>query len=252
MFRYFLRLSYEGTAYSGWQIQPSAKSVQQTIEIALSKYLKQKISIVGCGRTDTGVHARSYYAHFEINKESLSDKFLFHINHVLPSDIAIHEVFKVDPETHARYSANERLYRYYIRTDKSAFNNKFIYQYHLTERFDFEKLHDSARLLSDYGDFFTFCKSNSGVKSTECELHHAKWIISPDTPFRMTFEIKANRFLRGMVRLVVGMSLNVAEGKLSLREVKSSLESKQRLQRDWSVPAHGLFLEEIAYPFLHS
>lgn len=243
--RFFIQLSYRGTAYHGWQIQPHDPSIQETIEQGLSTILRTPIEIVGCGRTDTGVHAKGYVAHFDF-ESTFPDDFLKRINKHLPEDIVIHRIFKVGPEVHARFNATHRAYEYHIVFAKTPFAIDTAYHFPFFKQIDFEKLQQAAALLLDYDHFFPFCKTNTQVKTMICQLFRSEWAID-EANGKMVFHIAANRFLRGMVRLIVGMCLNVAIGKLSLDSVRASMDAQKRLERSWSVPPYGLYLVDIRY-----
>lgn len=243
--RYFVELSYKGTQYCGWQRQPNAPTVQETIEDALSTILNTPTSIMGCGRTDTGVHARKFYMHFDYVGD-LPKSFQNRLNKFLPTDIAIHRIIEVDAEAHTRFDAFYRAYEYHILFDKNPFHKETAYYYPAGKKLDIEKLNEAAALLLNYEEFFTFCKSESSANTMFCEMKVAKWEVVGDKG--LVFHIAANRFLRGMVRLIVGMCLNVALGKISIKEVESALKNQTRLDKSYSVPAEGLYLTEIRYP----
>ncbi len=243
--RFFLDLSYRGTAYNGWQIQPDALTIQETLEGALSTILHVPIEIVGCGRTDSGVHAKGYVAHFDYTGIFPED-FLKRINKCLPEDIVIHRIYEVDSELHARFNASHRAYEYHIVFAKTPFEIDTAFHFPFIKEVDFEKLQAAAKLLLNYEAFFPFCKTNTQVKTMRCELFRSEWEIDQANG-KMVFHIAANRFLRGMVRLIVGMCLNVAIGKLSLEEVKEAMDEQKRLPRSLSVPPQGLYLVDIRY-----
>lgn len=245
--RYFIKLSYLGTNYNGYQIQPNDPSVQETIQEALSKVLRTDIEITGCGRTDAGVHAKDYIAHFDTGQKIPAD-FLKRINKCLPDDIVIASLSEVKEDAHARFDAIHRAYEYHIVFSKNPFEINTAYQFPFVKELDFEKLQAAAALLLNYTDFFTFCKTNTQVKTTLCTLMRSEWKIYEEEK-RMVFHIAANRFLRGMVRLIVGMCLNVAIGKVSLEEVKQAMEDKVRLSKSLSVPPDGLYLVDIRYAY---
>ncbi|MBK8516946.1 MAG: tRNA pseudouridine(38-40) synthase TruA [Saprospiraceae bacterium] len=248
MSRYFIRLSYCGTAYNGWQNQPheGTITVQATIEKALSTYLRSSIDMVGCGRTDTGVHAKDYYAHFDVPHD-LDDipLIVYRINKMLPGDIAVHLLIKVSDDAHARFDALSRSYEYHIHTLKSPFLiNSYYYPYRIK---DFGLLQQAADLISETDDFTTFCKLHSDVKTMICKITECTWTVIDD---KYVFRITADRFLRGMIRLIVGMCLNVSGGKLSIDEVRKAIQERARTGHDLSVPAVGLYLCDIRYPYL--
>ncbi len=246
--RYFIKLSYRGTLYNGWQIQPSDPSVQQTIQKGFSTILRSEIAVTGCGRTDSGVHAKDYIAHFDFDG-IMPDDFLKRINKHLPQDIVITSVNAVDEKAHARFDATHRAYAYHIVFEKTPFEIDTAYYFPFYKEIDFEKLQSAAALLLNYKSFFPFCKTNTQVKTLNCDLFRSEWILDEEQG-KLVFHIAANRFLRGMVRLIVGMSLNVATGKLSLQEVKKAMDEQERLPMSLSVPPQGLYLVDIRYPYL--
>lgn len=246
--RYFSKLRYKGTNYNGWQRQPNSPTVQQTIEEALATILRKEIGIMGCGRTDTGVHAKEYFIHFDF-EEDFPAHFVDRLNKVLPKDIAIENIFEVASEAHTRFDANSRSYEYHIVFHKNPFFLDTTYYFPFYDQLDFNLLQAAAKLLMEYEAFYPFCKSNTDVKTMRCDITHAEWKLDKDEK-GMVFYISANRFLRGMVRLIVGMCLNVALGKISLEEVEDALKKQERLRKSYSVPPQGLFLTDIRYPFL--
>jgi len=244
--RFFIYLSFKGSNYHGWQIQNNAVSVQSMVNNALSLILQTKIEVVGAGRTDTGVHAKNYVAHFDI----ASDKFvfkpkdlIFKLNNFLPLDIAIHHIIEVKTELHARFSATSRTYCYYISRNKSPFNNDFAY--YVYGKLEIEKMNQAASLLLNNDDFKAFSKSGSDNISTLCKVSYAKWEEKEEM---LVFTITANRFLRNMVRAIVGTLIDVGKDKVSIAKFKQIIESKNRSDAGFSVPACGLFLEKIDYP----
>lgn len=246
MYRYFIRLSYLGTNYNGWQKQPQpqSKTVQQTIEEALYTFLRFPVDLTGCGRTDTGVHAKDYIAHFDAPTKLEVDEVKYKTNKILPSDIAVHEVFLVHPVAHARFDALSRSYEYNFHIEKNPMiQQSFYYNYGSPE---INKLNEAAQLLLNYTDFYTFCKENTDVKTTFCQLTECYWTESSG---QYKLRISADRFLRGMIRLIVGMCLDVSRNHLNLEEVKSALENRMKLEKHWSVPAEGLTLCDIKYNF---
>ncbi|MEM6966457.1 MAG: tRNA pseudouridine(38-40) synthase TruA [Bacteroidota bacterium] len=245
--RYFAELAYKGTNFHGWQRQPNAPSVQATLEEALSTILRTSITITGCGRTDTGVHASQYYIHFDT--EVLFPKaFEKRINKYLPDDIAVYKIFGVDDKAHARFDATYRAYEYHVIFGKNPFLAESAYRFPFGEKLDFEKMQDAAKLLLNYDAFFPFCKTKSDAKTMLCNLHRAEWIWKIEGK-HLVFRIAANRFLRGMVRLIVGMCLNVGIGKLSIDEVEAAMHHQTRLRKSYSVPPQGLFLSEVRYSY---
>jgi tRNA pseudouridine38-40 synthase len=243
--RYFIQLSYKGTNYHGWQIQPNALTVQETLEKALSTILKEEVETIGAGRTDTGVHAKLFYSHFESLKEELEKdkKILFQLNGILPTDIAIHKIFAVPDDAHARFDAISRTYEYHIHRRKDPFLNDF--SYFLYGNLDIEKMNKAAELLYDYTDFTSFSKLHTDVQTHNCRIIEAIW---KKKDHRLIFTIKADRFLRGMVRVIVGTMLELGSGKICLAEFKKIVEDKDRSKAGVSLPAHGLILADIEYP----
>lgn len=222
-------------------------SVQQVIEEKLSIILNTKIEVTGCGRTDTGVHARQYFLHFDYELE-LPEGITGRLNRILPPDIAFKNFSEVPAAAHARYDAVQRSYEYYVGFYKNPFTAETVFHFPFARQLDLEKMQEAAALLLEYDEFFPFCKANSDVKTMKCSLNRAEWVYDPKDE-DLVFHIAADRFLRGMVRLIVGMCLNVGLGKLSLELVKAALDNQTRLSKSYSVPPHGLFLTEIRYPF---
>ncbi|MFC4720780.1 tRNA pseudouridine(38-40) synthase TruA [Geojedonia litorea] len=241
--RYFIELSYNGKVYHGWQNQPNAISVQQVLEEALSILLQDKIEIVGAGRTDAGVHAKQMYAHFDCDILFDIAQLIYKLNSFLPKDVAIHNIFKVKPAAHARFDALSRTYHYKISTSKNAFNFDFAYEMHLP--LDVDKMNDACKILLAYNDFQCFSKSNTDVKTYHCKIEMANWYVENDT---LTFVITADRFLRNMVRAIVGTLINIGLGKLEVDDLHTIIKSKDRSEAGFSVPAHGLYLTKIIYP----
>lgn len=244
--RYFLTLSYCGTRYAGWQVQPNAPSVQATLEAAMSTLLREKIEVTGCGRTDAGVHARFYVAHFDA-ETALPASFLNRLNSLLPNDIAVQAVRAVSPDAHARFDAFERSYAYYVSLSKDPFATETAWFYPMHERLDFAKMQEVAALLPRYSAFFPFCKSDSGLDHYACAMKTAFWEQRPEVQ-QWVFHITANRFLRGMVRLIVGACVQAGRGQLQVEDVKKALDKQQALPKSLSVPPHGLFLTDVKYP----
>lgn len=250
MKRYFIHLSYNGSQYNGWQIQPEAPTVQGTLERCLSLKLGQPIELTGCGRTDTGVHARNYYAHFDVeNALDNLDDLVFRLNAFLPSDIVIHRIWEVDAKAHARFDAVSRTYHYYITQQKNPFHQNDAF--YLYGDLDFEKMQQACDMLLDTTDFTSFSKLHTQVKTNNCKVMEARWFYIQPTgnEFLLVFRIKADRFLRNMVRAIVGTLLEVGKGKMTLEEFRETIEKRDRCSAGDSVPAHALFLEEVDYPF---
>ena len=242
--RYFIWFSYDGTRYHGWQLQPNADTVQAQLERALSLLLRHDVSVTGAGRTDTGVHARQMAAHFDVESLPSTPEDLAHrLNGVLPHDIAVHRIEAVSPDMHARFSATSRTYYYYVHTRKDPFLRQYSLELHY--RLDYALMNRAALLLLEHHDFGAFCKAGSDVKTTLCHVTTAEWHqTSPDTWY---FEITANRFLRNMVRAVVGTLVEVGRHRMTLEEFQQVITSGRRTQAGESMPAHALFLERVEY-----
>ena len=243
MQRYFITFAYDGTSYHGWQIQPTDNSVQETMQKALTTILREDIELVGAGRTDTGVHAEHMTAHFETEKDFQNDMLVNKLNSLLPRDIVIFDIFPVSDDMHARFSATFRRYRYYIHTRKDPFSRQYSCElrYHL----DFDLMNEAGRILCTYKDFGAFCKSHTDVKTTLCDVTKAEWVRIDD--HRWYFEIQANRFLRNMVRAVVGTLVDVGRGRITLDEFRHVIECGNRCKAGESMPANALFLVEVGY-----
>ena len=243
--RYFITLSYDGTNYHGWQIQPNGISVQEKLQWALSTLLREEITVTGAGRTDAGVHARMMVAHFDTQKflAPLCKDLVYKLNRLLPKDIAVQKIEEVSDEMHARFSAKWRTYHYYIHTRKDPFERTFSCEIHY--QLDFTKMNEAGRILTEYDDFGAFCKAGADVKTTLCNVTRAEWIQTSETTWY--FEITANRFLRNMVRAVVGTLIDVGRGRLTLDDFRKVVEGKQRSDAGESMPGNALFLEKIVY-----
>jgi len=240
--RYFIELSYNGKNYHGWQIQPDAISVQEKLNLAVSIILQQKIEVVGAGRTDTGVHASQMFAHFDID-EKLEGDVPHKLNSILPNDIVVYDVFLVDAEKHARFSAESRSYEYRIWSGRNPFLLDFSWQIH-SQKLDIAKMNEAAKLLLEYENFQTFSKVKTEVYTFNCNVTEAYWKQTDDL---LTFYISANRFLRNMVRAIVGTLVDVGLHKVSVEDFRQIIESKNRSNAGLSVPAKGLFLTKIKY-----
>jgi tRNA pseudouridine38-40 synthase len=242
--RYFVQCSYNGTNYHGWQVQPNAVSVQEVFEKALTTILREKISVVGAGRTDTGVHASFFVFHFNVETATFdTEKLVYKLNSFLPPAVAVQKIWLVDGEMHARFSALSRTYNYFISTEKNPFTTETAYFYH--KPLDIEKMNEAANVLFDYEDFTSFSRLHTDVKTNNCKIYRAEWKRENN---QLVFTIKADRFLRNMVRAIVGTLLEVGRGKLSVKGVRKIIESKDRGAAGASAPAHGLFLTGIEYP----
>ncbi|WP_396154982.1 tRNA pseudouridine(38-40) synthase TruA [Flavobacterium macrobrachii] len=243
--RYFIKLAYKGTNYFGWQYQPDAISVQETLNKALSTLLKTNIDILGAGRTDSGVHAKEMFAHFDYETEIDIEKLVYKLNSFLPKDIAIFDLIKVHDEAHARFDATKRTYEYHIHTKKNAFESDDSWYYSLP--LDVAKMNEACKILFEYIDFECFSKTNTDVNTFNCKIFEANWQQNED---KLVFIIAADRFLRNMVRAIVGTMINIGSGKVSLNDFRQIIESKNRSKAGFSVPAHGLYLTKIEYPYL--
>ena len=241
--RYFIHLAYDGTRYHGWQIQPNGISVEGEIELRLSTLLRQPIDIVGAGRTDAGVHARHMVAHFDFEDGCDTKQLCYRLNRMMPPDICIYKIEKVADDLHARFSATSRTYHYYISTKRNPFNRQYTWLCHYD--LDFELMNQAAEILMEYNDFASFCKSHTDVKTTLCNIIEAKWIKDDEGCYY--FRIKANRFLRNMVRAVVGTLVEIGRHRLSLDDFRNVIEGKKRTMAGESMPANALFLEKIEY-----
>lgn len=242
--RYFIYLQYDGTAYHGWQTQPNASSVQETIEKKLSMLLRRDIFIVGAGRTDAGVHARMMAAHFETDAEFDSTELARRLNNVLPPDISIDRIVAVKADAHARFSPLSRTYRYYVTTRKSPFNRQYAYR--IFYDLDIEAMNRAADRLFAYTDFTSFSKLHTDTKTNNCRIMEARW--SETAPGEYVFVIKADRFLRNMVRAVVGTLMLVGRGRMDVAGFEKVIEGKDRCIAGDSVPGNALFLEDVEYP----
>ncbi|HRH10084.1 MAG TPA: tRNA pseudouridine(38-40) synthase TruA [Bacteroidia bacterium] len=248
MARFFLTLSYDGADYNGWQIQENTpNTIQQVLEEKLSMLLKEKIEITGCGRTDTGVNAKNYIAHFNSHSVELIENkkhWIYKFNTVLPTTISINDIRKVSDKAHARYDAQERVYYYYLHQQKNPFIER--YSWYVYGELDFELMNKAAETLYEYSDFTCFSKSNTQNKTNICKISKAKWQRTDVSEWRFT--IAADRFLRGMVRAIVGTLLLVGRNKISIADFRKIIESKDRANAGANAPAHALFLTGIKYP----
>lgn len=242
--RYFIELAYNGSTFSGWQRQPHSPTVQQTIEEAMSLMLRTDIQVMGCGRTDTDVHADEYFAHFDFAGE-FPKSFTQRLNRFLPASILIKAIYAVGEDEHARFDAQLRAYRYEIDFRKNPFQQSTVTVFPFHNKVDVELLQQTADLIGSYGEFTPFCKTNSDAYTMFCQVSRAEWVLGDD---HWTFHISANRFLRGMVRLIVGTCLKVGQGKMKIEEVKTALDNQSPLPTAWSAPAAGLYLTRIDYP----
>lgn len=244
--RYFIYLSYDGAAYCGWQRQPDAPSVQETLEKALSTLLRENILITGAGRTDTGVNASFYVAHFDCEKQiDDCEKVCYKLNLILPQDIAVSQIRKVRNEAHARFDAKEREYTYIISQHKNPFRRYSAWQYYVA--LDFDKMNLAAEKLLNYDDFTSFAKLNSNNKTNICHVTKAKWSRDPKDKAVLIFTIRADRFLRNMIRAIVGTLVDVGRGRYTVEEFEDIIRSKELSRSSAGAPAQGLFLSDVIY-----
>ena len=243
MTRYFFEISYNGKNYHGWQRQANSVSVQETIESCFSKlYSNKDIGIIGCGRTDAGVHAKQYFFHVDLENSEDPIVFVFKLNRMLPESIFIKEMKSVESDLHARFAAKKRTYRYFIHPQKDPFKEEL--SWYFPQKIDVDQMNNAANFLLGEKDFCSFAKVHTDVKTTICSVYSAKWHTDANGLY---FEISANRFLRNMVRAIVGTLLEVGAGKIHPEEIQTILSAKNRQEAAVSVPAHGLFLWEILY-----
>lgn len=242
--RYFIEFSYKGTAYHGWQKQPNAVSVQEKLEGGLSTILARTIEVVGSSRTDTGVHAAQQYAHFDVIDGITTplQKVVYSLNAILPRDVAVHRIFEVADDAHSRFDALYRRYEYRIVVTKNPFDYEVAWLY--KGELDVEKMNKAAALLLQYRDFESFSKLHTDVKTHICHIMRAEWYWEGR---QLVFTVKANRFLRGMVRALVGTLIEVGRGKLSINDFEEIIKAKDRNKAGAQAPAHGLTLVEVGY-----
>lgn len=243
--RYFIKFAYNGKNYFGYQIQPNAISVQETLENALSTLIREKIEIIGAGRTDSGVHAKEMFAHFDYKEEINSPALVKKMNSFLPKDIVVFDFIKVHDDAHARFDATKRTYEYHIHTFKDAFINEGSWYYF--NNLNVYKMNEACKILYNYTDFECFSKVHTDVHTFNCKIYEANW---QENQNHLKFTISADRFLRNMVRAIVGTMINVGLEKLSVEDFKKVIESKNRSKAGFSVPAHGLYLVNVEYPYL--
>lgn len=249
--RFFIHISYDGARYHGWQIQPNEITVQETLSKALSTLLREPIEATGAGRTDAGVNASLMVAHFDStmldskanNLTEELKQLKYRLNKLLPPDIAIHDIKRVDSEMHARFSATSRTYKYYVITEKTPFEP---YAYRFPQPLDFDKMNEAAKLLFNYTDFTSFSKLHTDVKTNNCKIMHAEW--KQISPIKWVFTIQADRFLRNMVRAIVGTLIDVGRGAITINQFAKIIEKKDRCSAGTSVPGNALFLFNITYP----
>lgn len=257
--RYFLKLAYNGKAFHGWQSQPNAESVQSAIERAMSTIMRRDISIVGAGRTDTGVHARRMYAHFD-TPEEIKDKnnFLLSLNSLIGKDIVFYDIIKVEEDAHARFDATQREYKYFISNSKDPFIKDYFWRTH--SNLNLQAMNEAAQMLLETEDFTSFAKLHSDAKTNICRVSKAVWKPIEEDPEAFeflggmnngfVFTISADRFLRNMVRAVVGTLVEVGRNKMNLDGFSKVISRKDRCCAGTSMPANALFLWDITYPFI--
>lgn len=243
MNRYFVTFAYDGTNYHGWQIQPNGNSVQEELQNALSTILRDTIEVVGAGRTDAGVHARRMAAHFETDRAFDCAQLAYKLNRLLPRDISVCDVYPVDQDMHARFSAKLRTYHYYIHTRKNPFLRYYSCELHYD--LDFDLMNEAASHLLNVEDFGAFCKAHTDVKTTLCDVKEAVWTRDGDDAWH--FRISANRFLRNMVRAVVGTLIEVGRHRMTLKQFDEVVASGSRSRAGESMPGNALFLEDVEY-----
>jgi len=243
--RYFIKLAYNGTPYHGWQYQPNASSVQETLNKAISTVLNSEISIMGAGRTDTGVHAKEMYAHFDFETPFDIPNIVHKLNSFLPKDVVVYNIIAVPDEAHARFDALKRTYEYHINTFKDPFLQEQSWYFH--QKLDVELMNKAAKLLFNHIDFQCFSKVNTDVNTFDCTIFEANW---KQINNQLVFTISANRFLRNMVRSIVGTLVNVGLHKITLDDFNTIIKNKNRDKAGFSVPAHGLYLTEIEYGYI--
>lgn len=245
--RFFIELAYNGTAYHGWQIQPNAVTVQECLDKALSTYFRQPVVSLGCGRTDTGVHASAFFAHVDLLQvdEDKIGRSITGVNSLLPYDIAVKRIFKVDDEAHARFDATSRAYQYHLHFHKDPFklDRSWLYK----GKLDVAAMNAAAEILQQYTDFSCFSKSNTQTFTNNCKITRAVFEPQEDG---LVFTIEADRFLRNMVRAIVGTLVRIGSGEMEAGEIRNIIESKNRSNAGQSVPACGLYLVRITYPFV--
>ena len=251
--RYFIQLSYDGTGYHGWQVQPNGVSVQEVLQKALSTLLRQPTEVTGAGRTDAGVHASMMVAHFDWPADHEGEgceempldctQLTYKLNRLLPPDVAVQAVRPVGPKMHARFSATRRTYHYYIHTRKDPFLRGYSWQVNVP--LDFALMNEAAQVLLEYSDFTSFSKTGTDVKTNICQLTEARW--EQLKPGEWRFTVSANRFLRNMVRAIVGTLVEVGRHRMTISQMRHAIEAKDRQRAGESVPGHALYLTNIEY-----
>lgn len=244
--RYFIHLAYNGTPYHGWQIQPNATSVQETLNKAFSVLLQSEINLMGAGRTDTGVHAKEMYSHFDFEASIDIPNLVHKLNSFLPKDIVIYDIIPVHDDAHTRFDATKRTYEYHIHQFKNPFVDELSWYFH--QPLDIDLMNEAAKLLFNYTDFECFSKVNTDVNTFDCTIFEAHWKRGEND--QLVFTISANRFLRNMVRSIVGTLVNIGLHKITIEDFVQIIESKSRDKAGFSVPAHGLYLTQITYDYI--
>lgn len=243
--RYFIYLAYDGTNYHGWQIQPNGISVQECLMKALATFLRREIEVIGAGRTDAGVHATLMVAHFDFEGDALDVELVADkLNRLLPPDISVYQVRRVKSDAHARFDATARTYKYYITTSKNPFNRQYRCRIH--GNLDFKRMNEAAQELFDYSDFTSFSKLHTDVRTNICRITMAEWTQVDEATW--VFTIRADRFLRNMVRAIVGTLLEVGRGKMTVQDFKQVIELQDRGKAGTSAPGQALFLVNVEYP----
>jgi tRNA pseudouridine38-40 synthase len=242
--RYFIKLAYKGTNYHGWQVQPNAITVQELLNKAFTTIFRSTIEVVGAGRTDTGVHAEEFFAHVDIENEYSPGEIIYKLNGLLPNDIVVYDIFETTENAHARFDATSRSYEYRIFLGKNPFLTETAWQL-ITTKLAVDKMNEAAEILKTHTNFKCFSRSNSDVRTYNCNIMQAGW---KQTDQLLVFHITADRFLRNMVRAIVGTLIEIGKGKMTLDEFKSVIESENRSNAGPSAPAQGLFLTQVTYP----
>lgn len=244
--RYFIYLAYDGTNYHGWQVQPNGISVQECLMKALSTFLRREIEVVGAGRTDAGVHASLMVAHFDYDEPLDTVAVTEKLNRLLPPDISVYRLCCVKPDAHARFDATARTYKYYVTTTKYPFNRQ--YRWRIYSPLDYERMNEAAHTLFEYSDFTSFSKLHTDVKTNICHITHAEWTKAEGEDATWVFTIRADRFLRNMVRAIVGTLIEVGRGKLTVEGFRRIIEQQDRCKAGTSAPGNALFLVNVEYP----
>lgn len=243
--RYFIEFSYDGSAYFGYQIQPNQISVQEELEKALSTILRETVKTIGAGRTDTGVHAKKMFAHFDTH-QIIDDQLVRKLNSFLSANIAIHQIFEVADDMHARFSATYRTYEYYISPQKNPFSKNHTWQYWRQKPLNIDLMNQACKILFDYADFTSFAKLHTDNKTNICRIYKAQWDWHGE---QLKFTISADRFLRNMVRAIVGTMVEIGSGKILPSDLRTIIEDQYRNSAGVSAPAQGLFLVDVGYDF---